>query len=139
MKVTSIAIFVLALVVGIAPLLLDCQSQGSSMTLANGKSAPMKCHWTAIAEAAMAVPIGLAAILNFTNKRKESRRSTGLMGMALGAFVILFPTVLIGVCPSAMMLCNMVMRPLLILSGTLITAAGLYQVITAQRMQELPA
>ncbi len=136
MKVTGIVIIVLALVVGIAPLLLDCQAQGRSLTTTDGKTVPMKCHWSAVAEAAMAIPLGLAGIFNLTGKRKESRRSQGLMSMVLGALVILIPTALIGVCANPMMLCNMIMRPLLILTGTLIAAVGLYNVAAAQRMQE---
>jgi hypothetical protein len=139
MKVTSIAMILTALVVGIAPLFLDCQSQSRSLTTNAGASVPMKCHWTAIAEIAMAVPIAGIGILNLVNKRRESRRSLGLMAMILGAFVILLPTVLIGVCANPMMICNMVMRPLLILSGTIIAASGLYQVFAAQRMQETTA
>jgi hypothetical protein len=134
MKVTSILMVLLALVVGIAPLFLDCQSQGKSLTTSDGKSIPMKCHWTAIAEIGMAVPIGAIGILTFLGKRKEPRRSLGLMGIILGAFVILIPTALIGVCANPTMLCNMIMRPLLILSGTVIAAASLYNVVAAQRM-----
>lgn len=139
MKATGIVLIVLALVAGIAPLFLDCQSQGRSLTTADGKSVAMKCHWTSIAEVGVAVPIALAGVLSLTSKRKESRRSTALLGTVLGAMVILFPTVLIGVCPNPMMLCNMVMRPLLILTGTLIVAANLVDLVDAQRMQETAA
>ncbi len=137
MKVTGFAIIFLALVVGIAPLFLDCQSQGRSLTTDTGMSVPMKCHWTGIAEMGMAVPLGAVGIMSLLNKRKETQRSLGLMGMVLSAFVILIPTVMIGVCANPMMLCNMVMRPLLILSGSIIGAASLYNVIASQRMIEV--
>ena len=48
---------VLALVIGILPVFTDCLSQGRSLELANGKTVPMKCHWTGIAEIGVAVPL----------------------------------------------------------------------------------
>ncbi len=119
MKYLGIAIVVLSLVVGIAPQFLDCQSQGKALTLANGKTVPMKCHWTAIASIGLAVPLAATGGLSTFSKRKETRRNLSIMGIILGAFVILTPTSLIGVCTSGM-LCQSVMQPLLILGGTLI-------------------
>ena len=119
MKFLGIAIIALSLVVGIAPQFLDCQSQGKSMTLANGMTVPMKCHWTAIAEIGLAVPLAATGGLSAFSKRKETKRNLSIMGIILGGFVILMPTSLIGVCASGMP-CHTVMQPLLILGGTLI-------------------
>jgi hypothetical protein len=131
MKVAAGLILVLALVAGIVPQLTDCQSQGRAIALANGKTVPMKCHWTAQAEIALAVPLaGLAALLAF-NRRKETQRNLGIMGTLLGAFVALVPMALIGVCASPDMLCNSVMQPTLILAGTLIAATSLFVVVRA--------
>jgi hypothetical protein len=120
MKYLGIAIIVLSLVVGIAPQFLDCQSQGKALTLANGKTVPMKCHWTAIASIGLAVPLAATGGFSAFSKRKETRRTLSILGIIMGAFVILMPTTLIGVCASGDMLCNSVMKPLLILGGTLI-------------------
>jgi hypothetical protein len=128
-----------ALVVGITPQFLDCAAQGRAMQLANGMTAPMKCYWTAVTMGVLAVLLAGIGILNFLNKRKESQRSLSIMGMLTGAFVILIPTVLIGVCANPMMLCNMVMRPLLILFGSLTAAASVYNLIAVQRLQETAA
>ncbi len=103
MKYLGIAIVVLSLVVGIAPQFLDCQSQGKALTLANGKTVPMKCHWTAIASIGLAVPLAATGGLSTFSKRKETRRNLSIMGIILGAFVILTPTSLIGVCTSGML------------------------------------
>ena len=135
-KIAAAIIVVLALVIGILPQFTDCQSQGKALVLQNGKTVPMKCHWTAIAEIAMAVPLfGLGAVMS-VSKRKESRRILAGLGIVLGIFVILLPTALIGVCASAEMLCNSVMKPTLILSGILIIAISLAVLIKSERQPE---
>jgi hypothetical protein len=136
MKIAAIAIVILALVIGIVPQLTDCQSQGRSLALQNGKTVPMKCHWTAIAEIAMAVPLAGVGAVTAVSKRKESRRILAGLGILLGIFVILLPTALIGVCASADMLCNSVMKPTLILSGILIIAISLVSLIMSERQRE---
>jgi len=136
MKIAAIAIVVLALVIGILPQFTDCQSQGRALALQNGKTVPMKCHWTAIAEIAMAVPLAGVGAVMAVSKRKESRRILAGLGIVLGIFVILLPTALIGVCASAEMLCNSVMKPTLILSGILIIAISLATLIKSERQPE---
>jgi hypothetical protein len=135
-KIVAAIIVVLALVIGIVPQFTDCQSQGRALTLQNGKTVPMKCHWTAIAEIGMAVPLlGLGAV-TAVSKRKESRRIIAGLGTLLGLFVILLPTQLIGVCASADMLCNSVMKPTLIFSGILIIAISLVTLVISERQPE---
>jgi hypothetical protein len=96
----------------------------------------MKCHWTAIAEIGMAVPLLGVGVVTAVSKRKESRRIIAGMGALLGIFVILLPTALIGVCASADMLCNSVMKPTLILSGILIVAISAATLIMSERQVE---
>ena len=124
-KIMGVLIVVLALVIGIVPLFTDCLSQGRSLTTTDGKVVPMKCHWTAIAEIAAAIPLGLVGIFNIFSKRKESSTMLSVLGIALGTLVILLPTTLIGVCANPTMLCNMVMKPTLISAGGLSIAASL--------------
>lgn len=120
MKYLGIFIIVLALVIGIVPIFTGCQE---GMKLANGMTAPMKCHWTAIVEMGMAVLLAALGGLLFFSKRKETRRSLSLMGAILGVFVVLVPTTIIGVCASNMMACRNLMLPTLVLSGILVVAA----------------
>jgi hypothetical protein len=137
MKGLATIMVVLAIVIGVLPQLTDCQSQGLAITLANGRTIPMKCHWTAIAEFAMAVPlVGVGGVMAF-RKRKESARVAAGMGMLLGAFVILLPTVLIGVCADMTALCNSIMRPALILAGGLVIAVSLVSLVMSERNLEL--
>jgi hypothetical protein len=121
-KVTGILIVALALVIGILPQFTDCLSQGKAIALPNGKTMPMKCHWTSQAELALAAPLLALGGLVTVNRRREALRSLAVLGIVLGALVILVPSTLIGVCGSADMLCNMVERPALIFAGILVVA-----------------
>ena len=135
-KSMGVLLVALALVIAIVPLFTDCLSQGKTLATADGRSVPMKCHWTAIAEIGLAVPLGLIGIFNITSKRKETIRTLNLISVALGALVILFPTFLIGVCPNPMMFCNMIEKPLLIFSGILVMAVSLVTMVNTRNFIE---
>jgi hypothetical protein len=119
MKAIGTIIIILALVGAIVPQFTDCESQGRELTLANGKTVPMKCHWTSVAALAVGIPLAVLGGLFIFSKRKETHRALAILGLVLGAFMILLPTVLIGVCAMPNMICNEVMRPTMILSGVL--------------------
>ena len=138
-RTMGIVKIVLALAIGILPLFTDCQSQGRSIELANGKTVPMKCHWTGVAEIGVAVPLGLIGIFDLFSKRKETNNLLSGMGVVLGALVILFPTFLIGVCANPDMLCNMIMKPGLILLGSLVILVSLVGFFNSRRMVEAAA
>ena len=138
-KSMGILMIVLALVIAIVPIFTDCLANGRSLTTADGRSVPMKCHWTAIAEIGLAVPLALLGVFNFTSKRKETFRTLNLVSLTLGALVILFPTVLIGVCANPMMECNMIEKPTLILSGILVIGASLITLVTSRNFIETAA
>jgi hypothetical protein len=138
MKIIGVVLILLALVIGIAPMFTDCQSQGMAITLANGKTIPMKCHWTGTAELAVALPLLVVGILDITNKSAAAHRSLAVIGVVLGVVVCLLPTVLIGVCSNPEMLCNSLMRPLLILSGILVIVANLVALYRSIRADQTP-
>ena len=77
MKVIGVLMVVLALVSGILPQFTDCSSQGRAITLPNGKQIDMKCHWTARAEAAMALPLN-----------EPFRQRAGIVFTPLGAAIV---------------------------------------------------
>jgi hypothetical protein len=133
-RLAAVGIIVLALVIGIAPRFTDCASQGRSLTLENGMQVPMKCHWTGVAEIGVAVPLGLIGVLALVSKRRESIRNLGVLAIAGGALAILFPTYLIGVCTNPDMICNMVMRPLLVGAGILAMVAGLGMILGSRKL-----
>ena len=134
MKITAGLMIVLALLIGIVPQFTDCQSQGRELTLDNGRHIPMKCHWTAQAEVALAVPLLFTGSLLAFNRRKESFRNLSVLGGILGIFVILLPTALIGVCGNPDMICNSVMKPTLIMLGSLLIALSIFGVVKSMRM-----
>jgi hypothetical protein len=135
-KTMGVLMIALALVIAIVPLFTDCLANGRTLTTADGRSVPMKCHWTAIAEIGLAVPLALVGVFTFISKRKETLRTHNLVSLALGALVILFPTVLIGVCANPSMPCNLVEKPVLLASGILVMAASLVTLVTSRNIVE---
>jgi hypothetical protein len=133
MKYLGIPIFALALVIGILPQFTEC---AAVMKLANGMTAPMKCHWTAIAELATSIPLAALGGMLFFGKRKETRMTLSILGAIMGVFVVLFPTTLIGVCASNMMACRNLMLPALVISGILVVAACVVLFVSSFRMSE---
>jgi hypothetical protein len=133
MKVIGVILIVLALAIAIVPLFTDCQSQGRSIALPNGKTVPMKCHWTGRAELLLAGPLAAVGILMIVGRRKETMRALSIVGIVLGIGVILVPVYLIGVCASNEMLCNLIMKPSLILTGALVIVASVVALVMAGR------
>jgi hypothetical protein len=130
----GIALIVLALGIGIVPHFTDCLSQGAVTTLANGKTQPMKCHWSAQAEIAVALPlVGVGAMLT-TSKRKGTIMSLSVIGVILGAVAIALPDTLIGTCATPTHICNTAMKPTLNILGSLAIAGSLGMLLTTRSM-----
>jgi hypothetical protein len=139
MKTSGIILVVLALTVAVVPQFTDCLSQGKTISLPNGATIPMKCHWTAQAELALAVPLAAAGVMMALNRHRGTLRALSGLGAVLGLFVILVPTSLIGVCGSNTMLCNMVMRPWLIFAGVLAIAVSAITLVAVRQGGPVPA
>ncbi len=139
-KFLGVMLIVLALGIGILPQYTACQHFGKAITLANGKTVPMKCNWTAQAEIAVAVPIGIVGAASIFSKRKEGKRNLAIMGIILGAAAIALPTNLIGTCSAGSMgstpLCYSVMKPSLIGMGALVSAGSLVGLVFSFRQKE---
>jgi hypothetical protein len=129
MRVVGAVMMVLALVSGILPQFTDCASQGRQLTLQDGRQIPMKCTWTARAEAAVAAPLLATGLFMALSRRKEMLRVLGAIGIILGAAVILLPTSLIGVCGNPAMICHSLMKPALTLTGSVTIALGIVAVV----------
>lgn len=56
-KAFGLGLLVIAVALAAVPPSTDCQSQGRQMILANGNAAPIKCHWTGVAEGGVAAPM----------------------------------------------------------------------------------
>lgn len=136
MKFVAVLMVILAILIGIVPQFTTCASQGRSLTLADGRQVPMKCHWTGQAEIAVAAPLLIAGGLLATSKRKETVRVVSSGAAVLGLAVIALPTLLVGVCGNPEMICNAVMKPTLILMGGSVTALSLFGVVQSMRFKE---
>jgi hypothetical protein len=128
-------IFLVVLAVGLAalPMFTDCQSQGKSITLANGNTTPMKCHWTGVAELATGAPLAVVGVMMVTTRRRENLTYLSILGVVLGAVAIALPNKLIGVCSSPTMLCHSVMKPGLTTGGSLAMAIGIVGIVLARK------
>ncbi len=124
-RAVGICLMLLAIAFVAVPMLTDCQSQGQSIETMTGERVPMKCHWTAMAEIGVAIPMYIVGAVMTTNRRRNNLSILSVLGIVLGGLAIAFPTKIIGVC-SPMMMCSTVMKPSLIcLGGTAIGLSGL--------------
>ena len=131
-KFLGIALIVFALAIAIIPIFTDCQSQGKSLTTDTGKTVPMKCHWTGIAEIGVAIPLLALGAVMTANRRKGNVRNLGILGIVLGGMAIAFPAGLIGVCQTPTMLCHTVMKPSLIVLGSLVIVGSLVSIVLSR-------
>lgn len=110
-------VMLIAVALVVIPRLTDCQSHGQELVLASGETTPMKCHWTAMAEIGVAIPMYFVGAVMTTSKRNNTRLILNILGIALGGLAIAFPTKLIGVCPNPTMICATLMKPAIIVLG----------------------
>ena len=134
MRIFGVVIVACALLIAGVAQLYNCQQDGKAIQLRDAqgnptRTVPMKCYWTAEAELVTGGSLLLIGGMMALRKRKlaqeEDRRNLAVLGTALGAFTILLPTVLIGVCTDMTASCNEVMRPAMILLGAVVIAASL--------------
>jgi len=85
----------------------------------------MRCHWTGRAELAVAGPLLVVGGVMTAGRRKPVLRAMAALGLVLGTFAVLLPTVLIGVCGNPEMICNLVMKPTLVFAGLLVGGTSL--------------
>jgi hypothetical protein len=130
---------IVAVTIAIVALIFNCQTEGKSLVLANGRQAPMKCYYTAMAEVATAASLLILGALLFLAKHKETARNLGILGLALGSTVMLLPTYLIGVCADHAASCNLVMRPAMLLAGAIVLVVSSIPLFTYQSEASAPA
>jgi len=87
---------------------------------------PMPCGWTARADSGVGALIVIAGGLLIARNTPETRQAVGVFSIALGALVILFPTVLIGMCKIASHPCRTMTLPVLELLGVFVIIIGGY-------------
>lgn len=139
LKILAVVLIILALVVIIVPQFTNCSADGRSLTLENGKKVAMKCTWSARAELALGIPLLLVGLLMVLARAKETIRALSVMGAALGVLILLIPTTIIGVCLSADMLCNSILKPTMIVAGILTILVSLAALFLSWRKTDTPA
>jgi hypothetical protein len=135
-KVLGIILIVLAIASAVVPMFTDCESQGLQITLANGKTIPMKCHWSGIAEFGVAIPLAAIGAMMITGRRKETLMYLGILGLIVGGVMVVIPNWMIGVCATPTHTCVTIMRPLLTVFGSLAAAVGIVVLLLSQRIKE---
>jgi hypothetical protein len=135
-KIIAVVILILALVVILVPQFTNCSAEGRTLTLKNGKTVAMKCTWSAKAELALGIPLLAVGVLMAISRRKETIRSLSVLAGIIGVLVILIPSSLIGVCASADMDCNSIMKPTMIVCGILIILASLAALVLNERRRD---
>lgn len=129
MKTISVILIILALVIGIVPQFTDCLSNGRVIEMSNGMTMPMKCHYSRQAEVAIALPLLAVGVLIFVTQRRETLRVLAIIALVLGIAAMLVPAYLIGVCSSAEMICNMLMKPIILFAGVLVVVASVVALV----------
>lgn len=117
------------------------QSMSENMNMSsegnNGATAmspkKMACNYTAKAEIGAGVLIAVFGILFLVLKEDKTKLGIGIASALQGILVILYPTVLTGVCGSVHMGCNAVTRPALVILGVITLLISGYAVFSYQK------
>ena len=123
---------VLLVILGILVILVPwiifpvCEMEGSYVVTAAGAKLPMTCGWTARAESGVGALIVVAGGLLIARSSAETRQAVGIFSIAMGTLVVLFPTVLIGMCKVATHPCRMTTLPALEVLGVIVIIIGGY-------------
>lgn len=115
----------LVLVFGPHNLFHNCADAGVTVKTAMGMAMPMRCTWSVRAEQGVgALAILLGAVMMMGGFR-TALRPLSWMALGLGLLTILNPLYIVPTCPDPKMICNLSVRPWLLLLGGLLTVAGL--------------
>jgi hypothetical protein len=121
-------LIILGILVALVPWIIFpvCEVHGDYTTTASGTKVPMTCGWTARAETGVGALIVVAGCILIARNTPETRQAVGIFTIALGVLVLLFPTVLIGMCKVATHSCRLSTLPALELLGAIIIVVGGY-------------
>ena len=128
LSVSGLLLIVLGVVIVLTPWYIFpvCEVYGLYAKSASGANMIMPCGYTARAELGLGTVVALAGTVLLVAKSPETKRALGLLSAALGAFVVLFPTVIIGMCANMTHPCEEGTKPALILLGAVTILVSLY-------------
>jgi uncharacterized membrane protein YczE len=134
-SIPAIILIVLGILLVVSPWTIApvCEVNGMYAQLANGKTLPMPCGWTARAEVGMGVLTILAGLLLTFSQSAETKRMIGLFSIALGVLTILFPLYITKMCALADHPCNLLTKPVLVILGIATIAVSCWVIYDAQK------
>jgi drug/metabolite transporter (DMT)-like permease len=103
-----------------------CEMHGLFAETKTGTKLPMPCGYTARAETGVGALIAVSGGLLIARKTPETRQAVGVFSIAAGMLVILFPTILIGMCKLADHPCRQLTLPTLEILGAAVIIIGGY-------------
>lgn len=101
-----------------------CEMHGLFTETKTGVKLPMPCGYTARAETGIGALIVVAGGLLLARNTRETRQAVGVFSLACGVLVILFPTVIIGMCRLADHPCRELTLPALEILGIAVIIIG---------------
>ena len=134
-SIPAIILIVLGILLVVSPWTIApvCEVDGMYAKLANGKTLPMPCGWTARAEIGVGALTLLAGALLAFAQSAETKRMIGLFGVALGVIAILFPLYITGMCALQDHPCNLLTKPVLVILGIAVLAVSCWVIYDAQK------
>jgi drug/metabolite transporter (DMT)-like permease len=109
-----------------------CEMHGLFVETKAGMQLPMPCGYTARAETGIGALIAVAGGLLVARRTTETRQAVGIFSTAAGLLVILYPTILIGMCRLADHPCRQLTLPALELLGAAVIIIGGYLLWTRE-------
>jgi drug/metabolite transporter (DMT)-like permease len=103
-----------------------CEMHGLYAETKTGVKLPMPCGYTARAETGIGALIVVGGGLLIARSTPETRQAVGIFTIATGILVVLFPTILIGMCRLADHPCRQLTLPALEILGIAVIIIGGY-------------
>jgi hypothetical protein len=127
-NVYGVLLVILGILIILTPWIIFpvCEMEGIYVVTAAGMNLPMTCGWSARAETGLGALIVVAGGLLIARSTRETRQAVGIFSIAMGALVVLFPTVLIGMCKVATHPCRTTTLPALEILGVIVIIVGGY-------------
>ncbi len=112
-------LIIIGILIAILPQLTNCGSAGQEVELANGKTTPMKCFFSGRTEIISGVILLAVGIMYLLSRRKETMIFLSIVGLIASIFALVMPFYVIGICPTPTMVCETLMKPIIIILAAL--------------------